>query len=390
MYTGYSEEFLEKMINLKEAIELREKLIRKGEVLPATEDIIFKNLIMRSREFLIIILEHFLGIDKEIIRKNLHLENTTLPVSNAKEKKKVTDIIVRVEKNVVNLEMNASYYKGLINRNIDYILKGKTEANFRGENYDDNYIGIQINFDLDWQYDDREIIKFVLMDPERGIILSENLIIYNINLLKFSEKYYNNVELSEFERAITLLTLTKREDIEKISEGVEGLMEAKEEIKKLSNNLGIIGVYDYEKHKEWEWKQKAKEYVKDDLALIDSLKEENDLIMKQIEEGKKFIEEEKKSLEEGQKSLEEGQKSLEEGQKSLEEGQKSLEEGQKSLEKRQKSFEEGKKSFEKEKNSFEKEKKALAKRMLEINLSTSDIIKTTGLSKKEIEELKNL
>ena len=376
MYTGYNEELLEKMINLKEAIKLRDELIRKGEVLPATEDIIFKNLIMRSREFLIIILEHFLGIDKEIIRKNLHLENTTLPVSNAKEKKKVTDIIVRVEKNVVNLEMNASYYKGLINRNIDYILKGKTEANFSGENYDDNYIGIQINFDLDWQYDDREIIKFVLMDPERGIILSENLIIYNINLLKFSEKYYNNVELSEFERAITLLTLTKREDIEKISEGVEGLMEAKEEIKKLSNNLGIIGVYDYEKHKEWEWKQKAKEYVKDDLALIDSLKEENDLIMKQIEEGKKFIEEEKKSLEEGQKSLEEGQKSLEEGQKSLE--------------KRQKSFEEGKKSFEKEKNSFEKEKKALAKRMLEINLSTSDIIKTTGLSKKEIEELKNL
>ena len=227
----------------------------------------------------------------------MHLENTILPVSNAKEKKKVTDIIVRVERNVVNLEMNASYYEGLINRNIDYILKGKTEANFSGENYDDDYIGIQINFDLDWQYDDREIIKFVLMDPERGIVLLENLIIYNINLLKFREKYYNNDELSEFERAITLLTLTKREDIEKISEGVEGLMEAKEEIKKLSDDLGIIGVYDYEKHKEWEWKQKAKEYVKDDLLKI---------------------EEDRKSLEEGQKSLEEGQKSLEEGQKSLE------------------------------------------------------------------------
>ena len=382
MYTGYNEELLEKMINLKEAIKLRDELIRKGEVLPATEDVVFKNLIMESREFLIIILEHFLGIDKEVIRKNMHLENTVLPVSNAKEKKKVTDIIVRVENKVVNLEMNASYYKGLINRNIDYILKGKTEANFSGENYDDNYIGIQINFDLDWQYDDRDIIKFVLMDPERGIVLSENLIIYNINLLKFREKYYNKDELSEFERAITLLTLTKREDIEKISEGVEGLMEAKEEIKKLSNNLGIIGVYDYEKHKEWEWKQKAKEYVKDDLALIDSLREENDLIMKQIEDGKKFIEEEKKSLEEGQKSLEEGQKSLEEGQKSLEEGQKSLEEGQKFLE-------EGQKSLEEDKNSFEKEKKTLAKRMLEMNLSIKDIIKTTGLSKKEIEELKN-
>ena len=365
LYTGYSEEFLEKIINLKEAIKLRDELIRKGEVLPATQDIVFKNLMINSHLFLSIILEHFLGIDKEIIRKNMHLENTELPVSNAKEKKKVTDIIVRVERNVVNLEMNASYYEGLINRNIDYILKGKTEANFSGENYDDSYIGIQINFenfsgenyddsyigiqinfDLDWQYDDRDIIKFVLMDPERGIVLSENLIIYNINLLKFREKYYNNDELSEFERAITLLTLTKREDIEKISEGVEGLMEAKEEIKKLSNNLGIIGVYDYEKHKEWEWKQKAKEYVKDDLV--------------KIEEGKKFIEENNKILEERKKSLEEGQKSLEEGQKSLEE----------------------------DKKSFEKDKESLAKRMLDIGLSTSDIIKTTGLSKKQIQELK--
>ena len=367
MYTGYNEELLEKMINLKEAIKLRDELIRKGEVLPATEDVVFKNLIMESREFLIIILEHFLGINKEVIRKNMHLENTVLPVSNAKEKKKVTDIIVRVENKVVNLEMNASYYKGLINRNIDYILKGKTEANFSGENYDNNYIGIQINFDLDWQYDDREIIKFVLMDPERGIVLSENLIIYNINLLKFREKYYNNLELSEFERAITLLTLTKREDIEKISEGVEGLMEAKEEIKKLSNNLGIIGVYDYEKHKEWEWKQKAKEYVKDDLALIDSLKEENDLIMKQIEDGKKFIEEEKKSLEEGQKSLEEGQKSLEEGQKSLEDD---------------------KKSFEEKSKAFDEQLILTAKKLLDNGFSIDEVMNITGLSKEKVESLK--
>lgn len=205
-------------------------------------------------------------------------------------------------------------------------------VNFSGENYDDSYIGIQINFDLDWQYDDRDIIKFVLMDPERGIVLSENLIIYNINLLKFREKYYNNDELSEFERAITLLTLTKREDIEKISEGVEGLMEAKEEIKKLSNNLGIIGVYDYEKHKEWEWKQKAKEYVKDDLV--------------KIEEGKKFIEENTKILEERKKSLEEKNK------------------------------------------AFEEQLVSTAKKLLDIDFSIEEIMNITGLSREKIESLK--
>ena len=119
------------------------------------------------------------------------------------------------------------------------------------------------------------------------------------------------------------------------------------EIKKLSENLVIIGVYDYEKQKEWEWKQLAKESVKDDLL--------------KIEEGKKFIEENSKILEEKGKALEEGQKSLEERNK----------------------------AFDEDKNSFEKEKKALAKRMIEMNLSIKDIIKTTSLSKKEIEQLKN-
>ena len=368
MYTGYSEEQLMNIIDWKKATLLRDELKRKGEVLPATKDVVFKNVMMNSKIFLSIILEYFLGIDKKIIIENMRLENTELPVSNAKEQRKITDIIVRVGRNVLNLEMNAKNYSGLVDRNVKYITKTFSEMSFSGEDYDDVNIAIQINFDLDWQYDDREMIKFVLMDPVNNIVLTESLQIYNINLLKFHEKYYNNIELSEFERAVTLLTLNKKKDLEKISEGVDGLMEAKEEIKKLSENIGIIGVYDYEQQKEWEWKQIAKDSVKEELE--------------EIKEGKKFIEKEKRSLEEGQKSLEEGQKSLEEGQKSLEEGKKSLEEGKKSLE-------EGKKSLEEGKKSLEKEKKCLAKKMLDMNLSISDIIKTTGLSKKEIQELKN-
>ena len=360
LYTGYSEEELLQLIDTERADNLRKELIRKGEVLPATEDIIFKNVMMKSPVFLSIILEHFLGIDKEIIRKNMHLENTSLPVKNAKEKKKVTDIIVRVGINAINLEMNAKSYEGLIDRNVKYASSLLNDVTFSGEDYDSKHIVIQINFDLDWQYDDREMIKFVLMDPINNVVLTESLQIYNINLLKFYEKYYNNIELSEFERAVTLLTLRKREDLEKISEGVEGLMEAKEEITRLSNNINIIGAYDYKKHLEWELKQIAKESVKDELE--------------EIKEGRKFIEEESRALEEGQKSLEEGQKSLEEGQKSLEEGQKSLEEGQKSLEEKSKAFEE--------------QLVSTTKKLLDIDFSIEEIMNITGLSREKIESLK--
>ena len=102
-------------------------------------------------------------------------------------------------------------------------------------------------------------------------------------------------------------------------------MEAKEEIERLSNNLGIIGVYDYEKYKEWEWKQLAE---------------------KSIEEDKKTIRKDRENIEKDRKSIEEDRRVLRE------------------------------------------EKIYLATKMLAINFPVEDIIKTTGLSKKEIEELK--
>ena len=175
MYTGYSEEQLMNIIDFKKATLLREELKRKGEVLPATKDVVFKNVMMNSKVFLSIILEYFLGIDKETIRENMLLENTELPVSNAKEQRKITDIIVRVGRNVLNLEMNAKNYSGLVNKNVKYITKTFSEMSFSGEDYDDVNIAIQINFDLDWQYDDREMIKFVLMDPVNNIVLTESL-----------------------------------------------------------------------------------------------------------------------------------------------------------------------------------------------------------------------
>ena len=69
LYTEYSEEELLQLIDTERAEELRKELIRKGEVLPATEDVIFKNVMMTRLSFLSIILEPFLGLDREIIKK---------------------------------------------------------------------------------------------------------------------------------------------------------------------------------------------------------------------------------------------------------------------------------------------------------------------------------
>ncbi len=51
-------------------------------------------------------------------------------------------------------------------------------------------------------------------------------------------------------------------------------------------------------------------------------------------------------------------------------------------------LDEKQKALEEKEKTLEKEKQELIQKMLDINLSISDIIKITGLSKKEIQELK--
>ena len=51
LYTEYSEEELLQLIDTERAENLRKELIRKGEALPATEDIMFKNVMMKSPVF---------------------------------------------------------------------------------------------------------------------------------------------------------------------------------------------------------------------------------------------------------------------------------------------------------------------------------------------------
>ena len=48
MYIGYREEEFRNVIDWKKATLLRDELKRKGEVLPATKDVVFKNVMMNS------------------------------------------------------------------------------------------------------------------------------------------------------------------------------------------------------------------------------------------------------------------------------------------------------------------------------------------------------
>lgn len=103
-----------------------------------------------------------------------------MPVENINKKRKVTDLVLDVQNNIINLEMNNSYYYGLIKRN-DIYLNTLRSLNLR-EKYSSLKKVIQISFDNFYLYDERTLIKFVIMDEERYIKETENFEKYHINL----------------------------------------------------------------------------------------------------------------------------------------------------------------------------------------------------------------
>ena len=137
----------------------------QDRIIPATFDRVFKALMQsdEARGYLVEIIEGITGLPKNIIKNKIVFENSELPALNIKEKSKITDLVIRVGLNVINLEMNKYYYKGLLEKNDAYLSK------LRDLRIGEKYIGdtkyIQINFDNFDKYN-RTIMKFVIMDEK--------------------------------------------------------------------------------------------------------------------------------------------------------------------------------------------------------------------------------
>ena len=101
----------------------------KKEVIPGVYDFVFKELVLdeNCREWLAEIISDVTGIDYNTLVKNIVIKDSKLRVNNKNEKRNISDILIEVDKNYINLEMNNFYYEGITLRNNAYqasILKG--------------------------------------------------------------------------------------------------------------------------------------------------------------------------------------------------------------------------------------------------------------------------
>ena len=238
-----------------------EKLNHK--IIPATFDRVFKAL-MQSKEcrsYLVEIIGSITGIPKDLIRDKIVFKNTEIPVDNINDKIQITDLVVSIERNLINLEMNKYYYKGLIERNEGHISKLRSLR--IGEKYIEDIKYIQIYFDNFGKYNN-EISKFVLMEEETLEKETESYEKYHINLKKIKKKYYNKEKLTRLEKMLVLLTLDNEKELEEISEGDEIMCEAKKKILSLSKEDAMILCYD-EEYREYVRQRRTEDEVREGI-----------------------------------------------------------------------------------------------------------------------------
>ena len=236
-------------ITRKRFEEIVKELKRKGEIVPATYDCIFKAIMKNCPKYRADLTSRLTGIPKKLILNTYKEMNTEYVVDNVLEKGKVSDVLFEVKDYVLNYEFNNRKWDGLIERNDAYLGKVKNDLIRRTKSYASLPKVIQININNFYCFLSKEnLLEFKSRD-KYGIIESDKWGKIYVNLKLIREKYDRGLNLSKLEKELLILTLTKVDEIEKISKGDVELMEVAKELKKLTNDAYTIGLYDEEEER---------------------------------------------------------------------------------------------------------------------------------------------
>ena len=141
--------------------------MRENKVIPATQDTVFKIVMSSCPNYLSFLISEFLGVSKEEIKSKLVIKNNELSLSNAKEKKKISDFIVGIDKLLINIEMNGKY-EWLFMRNDAYLGKIEGESLNSGNDYSTLYSFLQINLNnFSYFKGNDSMLEFVYTDKKR-------------------------------------------------------------------------------------------------------------------------------------------------------------------------------------------------------------------------------
>lgn len=177
------------------------------------------------------LIEDTIGIKVTI--KNLKIPELTK--DNILIKGKVLDVLVDTEEGDINIELNNYDGISLHRRNAAYIFKMYTNSVNVGESYNDMKKQIQINLTDGTDEPNMPLkAKYTLYDKDNKLEYLDNLEIYELNMAKYKELWYNNGEAN-----LLAVLMCDRNELKKIK-GNASVEKLKGEIIRMNQDKEFI------------------------------------------------------------------------------------------------------------------------------------------------------
>ena len=192
-------------------------------------DTIFKSVFRSEENILGKMISDITGIDYALLKDNIVLETNELPIHKRDEKFKKCDFIIKVDDQMIlNLELNRQSHTGLIVKNLSYVFQLFSTSFKKGACYDEEFVVMQINLNcFRDKISKKGLSKYYLKEDEDGRIYSNNLLIYDLNIVNCHEIYYNCGEL-KVPNYVRWGELLYCNDVSKIPSIVKGIMTCEE------------------------------------------------------------------------------------------------------------------------------------------------------------------
>ena len=222
-------------------------------------DAVFKSVFTGNENMLAKMISDITGLDYYLLEDNIILETNELPIKRKNEKFKRCDFIVRFGKDqIINIELNRQSYMGLIVKNLSYVFHIFSTNAKKGEQYNNNFKITQINLNY-FGENNKELSKYQIREEDTNTIYSNNICIYELNIAKCHDLYYNKdrKDIPNYIKWGALLSCKKLEDIPLITEGILPLESRDiimDKLESITNDDVFMTELEAQKWDEWEKK----------------------------------------------------------------------------------------------------------------------------------------
>ena len=188
-----------------------------------SNDSVFKEIFSRVPNAMASLISDCLDVDYNVFKDNIIIERNELNKNGIKNKSTTCDFIVKLDdKFKINIEINSSNVKGINERNFLFASRLYSNMIPKGTEYRDlvNYRIAQININRFGNINNKVLSRIMFTDLDTGIPTTQSVILYNFDIAKSCNLYYNEFESNTYkkDKLIRWGALLNTENIEDIAD----------------------------------------------------------------------------------------------------------------------------------------------------------------------------